>query len=127
MTAEPAQDPALESAGEPQQPAVDPYWIEQLRWLFDFDQLRVRQKIIAIAQKYTVMDGAGYPRFFVVRPPRLAINIALNFLFGAVNIALFVLAIRLYMANGPGAIPWILALLIVGGNLLGFGRMLAAP
>jgi len=51
---------------------------EYLAWYdaqFRFDVLSVRQKLLTIAQKYYVEDDAGRPRFYVVRPPRVFLNI----------------------------------------------------
>lgn len=45
---------------------------------YRFDILHVRQKLLTIAQRYIVEDEWGFPRFFVVRPPRLRLNILLG-------------------------------------------------
>lgn len=111
----------------PPAPAMDPYWLGVLARLLDFDVLRVRQKILAIAQKYHVMDEAGNARFFVVRPPRLALNIAIGLVFTALNIALLVAGVRHIMASGPASVPVVVVVLIVAGNVLGIAQALMAP
>lgn len=126
MTGEPmSPDPGTEEAA-PEAWPMEP-WMAELAWRFDFDHLRVRQKIIAIAQKYHVFDAEGRPRFFVVRPPKLALNLVLGLASGLVTILLLVLAYRLFLAHGLASVPFLFVLLIVGGNLVGLARTLLSP
>lgn len=67
---QPTQDAwAAAYAGAP--PAYLAWYDAQFR----FDVLSVRQKLMAIAQKYYVEDDQGRPRFYVVRPPKVFLNI----------------------------------------------------
>ncbi len=90
MTAETIQNPSRESRAQ-QQPPVPPETDRFLRWLFSYHVLTIRQKVLAIAQKYYVRDDQGIPRFFVVRPPKLG----LNFLAGLASFVIRILALIL--------------------------------
>ena len=69
---------------------IDPHWAQYLRWLYGFHSLSVKQKLLTMAQRYAVEDPEGR-RFFVVRPPKMA----LRFLAGAVGFILYLMALFL--------------------------------
>ncbi|MEQ8822069.1 MAG: hypothetical protein RLY93_17675 [Sumerlaeia bacterium] len=119
----PAANPEPETSPAPA--GLDPSLLAYLQWLFSYDELHVRQKVLTLAQKYTISDGQGYPRFFVVRPPRLAINIVLGLFLTVVRLAIFIGAFYLISATGSLLIP--LLLLFISNFFLGVAATLMAP
>lgn len=105
--------------------AEDLYWLRILQQIFHYDVLHIRQKVLAIAQKYYVTDEWNRPRFFVVRPPRLALNMALNLSVGVLRIAIFIYVIRMLMAGGSIVVA--IGILFVTNFLLGLVHTLLAP
>ncbi|MCB2155839.1 hypothetical protein KQI84_13225 [bacterium] len=113
---------------EPQFPQWRPedlYWLQALQQIFSYDVLHIRQKVLAIAQKYYVTDEWNQPRFFVVRPPRLAINIALNLAVGIVRLAILFYVFRMIMHGTNPAIA--IGILIVTNFILAVAQVLMAP
>lgn len=109
---------------------VDPWSVAAAR-RFMFDVLHVRQKIIAIAQKYHVTDPDGTPRFYVVRPPKLAINMGLGCLASLIRLAVFA-GLLYYVTAGfqtlvPARIPVLIVASAVVGILSGIALRLASP
>ena len=96
-----------------------------LQWLFAYQLLTVRQQVLTLSQKYDLHDEFGQPRFFVVRPPKLALNMAVGVISLAVNLLILVVAIRILMTTQST----LLALaLIFGGNIVtSLIRVLLAP
>ena len=72
---------------ESQPPSFPAETIQFLQWVFGFHYLTVRHKVFSFAQKYYVYDEQGAPRFYVVRPPKIALNI----LAGIAGLALSIL------------------------------------
>jgi len=105
--------PDFNSQGPP--PTIGQPWIDALRAMFAYDKLRVSQKILAIAQKYYVSDEFGRPRFYVVRPPKLAANLALGLIALAARLLLLFTAYRL-LVGGQNIVA--AALLLIGGNFV---------
>ena len=110
---------------QPAPTPVDPAFVAWLQGLFAFHQLTVRQKLLTLAEKYRVEDPDGQPRFWVVRPPRIALNMLAGVAALSVNVLFLVIAYRTYMNHGEILLP--LALLFVGGNLGLLVRRLLAP
>lgn len=91
---------------------------EFLAWydaLFRFDALSVRQKLLAIAQKYYVEDLMGVPRFYVVRPPKLLANVLAGLCASGLGILFFIGGFSLYMQTSEILLP---VLLIFVGNIV---------
>jgi len=111
------------------QTPVDPAWRQAFDGLFAFDELHVRQKVLAIAQKYTVTDSWGRPRFYVVRPPRLALNAILGISLTLMRLCLFLGVVLWVSRTGmqPGTLAVGIAFLAVTGWVLGLGAVLASP
>jgi uncharacterized protein YxjI len=103
---------------------VDHSWERWLATRFAWTRLTVRQKLLTIAQRYVVCDEADRPLFYVVRPPKLALNIAANLCGGLVRLLFFVLAFTTFMR---GDIVTAVALLITGGILATVVVMLMVP
>jgi hypothetical protein len=106
-------------------PALDPAWQHYLSSLFAFDALHVRQKILAIAQKYHVTDAWGRPRFYVVRPPKLAINLALGMTVTILRLVIFVLILKLIF--GGGSLVLAIVVVFVTNFLLSLALVLLSP
>lgn len=118
----------LPPAGEmeaPGNPAPDPAFGAYLQQLFAYHFLNVRQKIFTLAERYHVTDEAGQGRFYVVRPPRIFLNLVSSLGGLAVIILTLVLAYRLLFVAGM-ILPAIVVFL-VGGNIANFLRLLLAP
>jgi uncharacterized protein YxjI len=87
--------------------------------------LNIRQRVFTLAERYQVTDETGQPRFHVVRPPHLMLNFIATLASMAVVILSLVLAWRLFF--GMGNILGAILVIIVGGNLSRFLRILIAP
>lgn len=82
--------------------------------LFRFDALTVRQKLLAIAQKYHVEDLFGVPRFYVVRPPKVLANLLAGLCASGLGLVFFLGGFMLYMRTSEILVP---VLLIFTGNI----------
>jgi hypothetical protein len=92
---------------------------------YRFDILHVRQKLLTIAQRYIVEDEWGLPRFFVVRPTRLRLNILISIAAALLNymvLALALVAVFLYRN-----ILLAVLLYMLGPVLIGITTRLLAP
>ncbi len=116
-----------ETDGSYGQPWLPPEYAQWLAWAFDYDELHVRQKVLAISQTYYVTDAQDTPRFFVVRPPRLAVTMAVGFLLSLVNLAILISVVNYVMTAGLQALPVGLGVMIVSGYVLGIVGLLLAP
>ena len=103
----------------------DLQWLQALQQVFSYDVLHIRQKVLAIAQKYYVTDEWNRPRFFVVRPPRLTLNVTLNLVIGLIRIGIFIFVLR--MLFGGGNLVAAFAILFVTNFFLGLAQVLIAP
>ncbi len=77
-------------------PDAAPVGLAPIEALYRYDTLYVRQKLLTVAQRYQVDDDWGQPRFWVVRPPRLFLNILVNLaatLVGYIALGLVLVAI----------------------------------
>ena len=109
----------------PPVPGMAPAVLQYLHWLFGYHVLTIKQKVLTLSQKYHVFDEQGLPRFYVVRPPRIALNVIAGVAGLLANLIFLILAIRQFMYAGNFA--YALGLLIVGGYLSGIIRVLLAP
>ncbi|MBX3729365.1 MAG: hypothetical protein KF858_09290 [Candidatus Sumerlaeia bacterium] len=100
-------------------------WMAVLAGLFHFDILHVRQRVFTLAEKYEFTDEAGAPRFFVVRPPRLAINLLAGLFFSFLRLGLLIFVVVTILRGGP-LLP-LVALLIVANFFLTVAHILVAP
>lgn len=103
----------------------DPALRAHLQYLFAFHHLNIRQKLFALAERYYVTDEAGQGRFYVVRPPRIFLNMVASLAALIVFLLTLVLAYRLLFVAGL-LLPAIIAFLI-GVNLANLLRFLLAP
>jgi uncharacterized protein YxjI len=95
--------------------------------VFDRDIFLLRQKHLAINEKYTVSDEAGSPIVHIERPAHLLRNLLALLVGAAAAMAVFSLLVAGAVALGKGAVPaavllagWplaILALVVVGSAL----------
>ncbi|MDX2177368.1 MAG: hypothetical protein SF028_12960 [Candidatus Sumerlaeia bacterium] len=100
---------------------------EYLAWFsafFRYDRLHIRQKLLTLSEKYQLDNPDGSPRFYVVRPPKLALNAVLGVAALAVNLLIFYLAFKLFTAQQ--AVP-AFAILFGGGFLLQLAVALLSP
>lgn len=101
---------------------------EVLAWLgglFQFHTLTVKQQLLTLSEKYEVCDGNGFPRFWVVRPPRLLLNFVLSLAVTLANLVFVYLAYRLFVY---GQRPLLAAAIFIGGGYIClFLRLLLAP
>src|ERR671914_1202391 len=81
--------------------------------VFDRDIFLLRQKHLAINEKYTVSDESGTPIVYVERPAHLLRNLLALLVGAAAAIAVFSLFVSGAVALGKGVLP--AALLIAGG------------
>ncbi len=93
--------------------------------LFRFDALTVRQKLLAIAQKYYVEDLDGVPRFYVVRPPKVLANILAGLLATGLGLLFFLGGFALFMQTSEILLP--VVLIFTGNALSGIVGALLAP
>lgn len=100
-------------------------WIIYLRQLLDYDVLHIRQKILAISEKYYFTDQYNNPRFFVVRPPRLMANMILRIILSAVRIAILIWVVS-YFLQTQEVLTSVLVL-IVTNFVLGVTAVLISP
>lgn len=129
MTTEAASPPndaaSTTPAPAPMPPPDDP-WVQFLQWLFAYDVLHIRQKLLAISEKYYVTDDAGQPRFYVVRPPHLMLNIVLGLAITALRVGILLIAIfGIFLRTGD--IITAIAVIFVGNIGLGIAAVLMAP
>ena len=105
-------------------PAQDPFhaWLQQL---FDFRTLSVRQKLMAINQRYVVEDPDGRPRFHVVRPTLLG-RYSLAVIASWIGSLCFTLMAVLLLFRGENLLL-VIALFIAGGYVAAFIRILLIP
>src|SRR5690606_18054454 len=82
-------------------------------------------KVLAIAQKYDVKDEHGQPRFYVVRPPHLALTLGLSLVMLPIRIALIVFLFRAITSGGAFLVPFLIFLL--ASYMLSIARVLLAP
>ncbi|MDK2972824.1 MAG: hypothetical protein PWP23_2579 [Candidatus Sumerlaeota bacterium] len=106
-------------------PSPDDPWVRALAALFDYDELHVRQRVFTLSEKYEFTDAYGQPRFFVVRPPRLALTMALAAVIGILRIGILILVVSMLMKGGSFGIG--IGILIVTNFLLNLTFVLAAP
>lgn len=107
-------------------------WLARLAWLFSYDVLHVRQKLRPFTEKYQIADELDRPRFHVVRPPRLALNLPLSLGVGIVRFMLLMMFYRHAMAGGVSLAsidvsPAVLALFVLANFLLSIAHALLAP
>ncbi len=114
----------VSEATAPAEPPDD-QWMHWMRGLLSYDVLHVRQRIRPFVQKYQVTDERGMPLFHVVRPPRLAVAMAVSLSITAVHILILVGVFR-YMFGG-GSIPLGLVVLFCSNFALGIAGALLAP
>ncbi len=105
--------------------ALPPETTEYLRGLFSWNLLTIRQKVLAIAQKYHVFDEWGRPRFYVVRPPRLIGNLLAGLASFAVNLTFLIFAFRFLFQSNDYFMAF--ACIFAGGWISGLIRALMAP
>jgi len=86
--------------------------------------LHIRQKIIAISEKYTVRDEYGNPRFYVVRPPHLRHTMAVGLGVTAVRIGILIMFVRLLFSGNE---LLAIGLMIAGNIALGYAAALLLP
>lgn len=106
-------------------PSVTAETWHYLQWLFSYNLLTVRQQVLTLSQKYDIRDELGQPRFFVVRPPRLALNMAVGSVALAVNLLILVLAFRILFNTHNTLLA--LGLIFAGNFVIGVIRVLLAP
>src|SRR5918999_6018891 len=82
---------------------------------FDRDIFLLRQKHLAINEKYTVSDESGTPIVYVERPAHLLRNLLALVVGAAAAIGVFSLFVGGAVAMGKGALP--AALVLVGGGV----------
>lgn len=102
-----------------------PEWVDAVAQLFAFDVLTVRQKLMTISQKYYLEDAQGVPRFFVERPPRLHLQIALNLMVGVVRLAILIGMFTYFVRGGNIAIA--VGVMMVTNVVLAVSQLLMAP
>lgn len=102
-----------------------PEAVAYLQWLFAYHALTIKQKLIAIAQKYHVFDEQGLPRFYVVRPPKIGLNAFAGFCGTITLLAGYALGVFLYFQTY--SILLAIVTIIVGGNLAKLVRVLITP
>lgn len=104
--------------------SAPPVFLGWFQGLFRYDVLSIRQKLLTLAQKYSVEDEYGRPRFYVVRPPRIGRNLLAGIAAMAVAVLFLVLAIRVGFFGGRFLLGF---LILVSGNVLSsvIGRLLA--
>ncbi len=116
--------PSPEHVGR-EQPPIAPEWIAALRAIFHYDVLHIRQELLTLSQKYHVTDEWDQPRFFVVRPPRLALNLLLNICVSIIRFGILFWAVSMFMrGENPGMV---IAVLIFTNFWLAIVHVLLAP
>lgn len=101
---------------------------EYLAWYesrFFYDLLSVRQKLLTLAQRYEVEDEMGRPRFRVVRPPKVFLNILAGIVGGVITLV-FAISGFMLLLNTQQVLA-ALVLFIVGNILGGVVATLLAP
>ncbi len=117
--------PEETDAGAPPPDAFPPEAVAYLQWLFAFHLLTIKQKLIAIAQKYHVFDEYGAPRFYVVRPPKLGMNAVAGFLRTVCFIAVYILAVIVFFQTRSVLLA--IVVFFAGINLAKLIRVLLTP
>ncbi len=96
-----------------------------LQWLFSWHLLTVRQKLMTLAQKYTVHDEQDYPRFHVVRPPKIALSLVAGAAALSVSLLSLYFGIRMMMNQGEFVVA--MAIIVGGGMVARLVRVLLMP
>ncbi|MEO8377212.1 MAG: hypothetical protein ABI579_06035 [Candidatus Sumerlaeota bacterium] len=92
--------------------ALPPATMWHLENLFTFHVLFVRQHLLTIAQKYSVIDELGRDRFFVVRPPKIFLTSVAAFARFIVSMLAFIYAIKIFMATHDAFLPIVLLFVV---------------
>lgn len=100
-------------------------WLEYLTWLFAYQGLAIRQKLLAISQKYYVNDDQGVPRFFVVRPPKLAMNFVAGIFAFLIWLMFLYFAFQMFVSSGQFIFP--LVIVFTGKYLSRIVKTLLTP
>ncbi|MCC7391582.1 hypothetical protein IT571_04405 [Candidatus Sumerlaeota bacterium] len=104
---------------------LPPATLWYLENLFTYHVLFVRQQLLTIAQKYSVVDEQGRDRFFVVRPPKLFLSSMATFAQLIVSFIVFVYAVKIFIATQDIVLPFAL---MIGVRLLSWLiRVLLTP
>lgn len=106
-------------------PSIPPDAWRYLQWLFSFHVLTIRQKVLAISQKYYVHDDQGTPRFYVVRPPKIGLSVVAGI--AGLMISLFALYIAFRMIFGGGSVTAGIAVIFVGRFVASIVTVLLRP
>lgn len=106
-------------------PPFPPEGIRHLQWLFAYNVLTIRQKLLTISQKYLVHDEWERPRFFVVRPPRITLNVVAAAAGFVIRLTGLVYAARVYLYQQD--IVLALAAVILSGWIATVTRVLLSP
>lgn len=93
-------------------PPIPPDAWRHLQWLFSFHVLTIRQKLLAISQKYYVNDDQGRPRFYVVRPPKIGLSVVAGI--AGLIISLLALFIAFRMIFGGGSFTTAIVVIFAG-------------
>jgi hypothetical protein len=106
-------------------PTLPAETVRHLQWLFAYHVLTIRQKLLTISQKYTVNDEYERPRFFVVRPPRIMMNVLAGMASTIIRLLALLQGFRILL----GTQDYVTALLfVIGGSYLSLlVRILLTP
>jgi hypothetical protein len=104
--------------------AVDPDWERWLAERFAWSVLTVRQKLLTLSQRYVVCNEQEVPLFYVVRPPRIALNLLTAIAAMIIRVLFFVFALQ-FLFRGELGVAFII---LVTGNLIAWAvALLMAP
>lgn len=113
------------NAGEEQDAAQYEYWNQLANQLFRFHELHVSQKLLTLSQKYYISDENNNPLFFVVRPPKLKINIALGFLYLIFRLVILYITFTLVVYQSQFVLG--IFIFVVSNFVLSIAFSLASP